>query len=356
MSGIPADVPPADVPTSSMASLRPLRAAVVGAGAFGRHHARIYTELAELGIRLVGIVDPGSDAPRELAQRFGVPQVAQVDELPEVPDLVSVAVPTTLHRVVAEPLLRRGIHCLIEKPLASCGADAEALVAAAAAGGACLQVGHVERFNPVLAAADRLEQAPVYIEVHRLAPYRARTRDVGVVMDLMIHDLEILNHLVGEEARDVSAVLRTDHGGGEDVAQVRLVWPSGCVAHVTASRVADERVRQLRIFTPASYLRLDLDKPEAHLGDAPAEDGWEAYWRGQAARPAGLTSVGGELPSAERALALSALPVESAEPLKAELEAFAASVRGGARPLVGGREGWRALALAERILGCQATS
>jgi len=323
----------------------------VGAGAFGRHHARIYTELAELGIELVGIVDPGTDAPRELAQRFGVPQVASVDELPEAPDLVSVAVPTTRHRAVAEPLLRRGIHCLIEKPIASCGADAQALVEAAAAGGACLQVGHVERFNPALAPVNDLGETPVYIEVHRLAPYRARTRDVGVVMDLMIHDLEILNHLVGEEAETVVAETRTDHGGGEDVAQVRLEWPSGCVAHVTASRVAAGRLRQLRVFTPGGYLRLDLDGQEAHAGRTLRVEGWEAYWMGQAARPAAHTALAGDLPAEERQLALTALPLGAAEPLRAELEAFVASVRGGPGPLVGGREGWRALELAERILG-----
>ena len=301
----------------------------------------------------MGIVDPSSEAPRELAQRFGVPHVARVEDLPEVPDLVSVAVPTTLHRVVAEPLLRRGIHCLIEKPIASCGADAEALVDAAAEGGACLQVGHVERFNPVLATAADLQEAPLYIEVHRLAPRRVRTRDVGVVMDLMIHDLELLNHLVGAEAQQVSAQTRTDHGGGEDVAQVRLEWLSGCVAHVTASRVAEQQRRQLRIFTPTGYLRLDLDNQGAFAGSIGSVAGWGEYRSSRASRPAALTgeALAGDLPEQERRLALTALPVGTGEPLRAELEAFAASVRGGSGPLVGGREGWRALALAERILG-----
>ena len=181
----------------NQAATRPLRAAVVGAGAFGRHHARIYSEMAAEGVRLVGLVDIDPRGPRALAERLDVPLVGSIGALPEPVDLVSVVVPTTAHRSVAAPLLRQGIHCLVEKPIADSTPDARALVEAADLGGACLQVGHVERFNPVMAAVDRLGEAPLYIEVHRLAPFRARATDVGVVMDLMIHDLDILHHLVG---------------------------------------------------------------------------------------------------------------------------------------------------------------
>jgi len=333
--------------------LPPLRAAVVGAGAFGRHHARIYSEMAEVGVHLVGIVDPAADGPGDLARRLGVAHVRDFAELPELPDLVSVAVPTTAHRTVAEPLLRRGIHCLVEKPIAAVSADAEALVRAAAEGGACLQVGHVERYNPVLAAAERLADAPLYIEAHRLAPHRPRARDVGVVMDLMIHDLEILNHLVGEVPDTVEAVARTIHGGAEDIASARIRWPSGCVAHVTASRVATQRMRTTRIFTRSGYLCLDYDGHEARLLEPHARgEAWQRDVGALAARGPSLDEArtSGRRPAFETGLAAEPLPLGEAEPLRAQLDALVDCVRRGRQPLVGGLEGLRALALAERIL------
>ncbi|MHC5011510.1 MAG: Gfo/Idh/MocA family protein [Planctomycetota bacterium] len=286
-----------------------LRAAAVGVGAFGRHHARIYSEMRDDGVRLVGLVDTDPEGPRPLAEKLGVPLVPTVEDLPEPVDLISVAVPTVDHRRIAEPLLRRGVHCLVEKPLAGSCADAEALRRAAVDGNAVLQVGLVERFNPVMA--------------------------VGVVMDMMIHDLDIVNHLVGEEAARVDAVGVPVVSEFEDIANARLTFPSGCVANVTASRVSHQRMRRFRIFSREAYLSLDYDKREALLVRAPAR---------------GANGLPDPIPASVHPLATEKLPIHDAEPLREEIGALVQSIRNGHTPRVGAGEGIRALALAERIL------
>jgi predicted dehydrogenase len=309
-------------------SASPLRVGVVGVGAFGRHHARIYHDLGA-DVRLVGLVDTDPRGPREVAERLRVPLVRRVEDLPEPPDLVSVAVPTADHRRIAEPLLRAGIHCLVEKPLAGSSVDARALVAAARAGNAILQVGLVERFNPVRQALDRLGSPPSYLEVHRLAPHSPRGADVGVVMDLMIHDLDLIHALVGEEAEEVEAVGVAVVGPHEDVANARSTFPSGCVANVTASRVALARRRRFQVFSPEAWLSLDFDRREALLMRPQAD-------------------LGDRDP--RELLEPQKLPIQDAEPLREELAALVRAVRRRARPEVGGAEGLRALCLAERIL------
>lgn len=302
---------------------RPLRAAVIGVGSFGRHHARIFRELEREGVTLVGLVDTDPNGPRDVAAELGVPLVESVDALPGPIDVVSVAVPTVDHRRVAEPLLLRGVHCLVEKPLAGSTADAGALVDAAHRGNAVLQVGLVERFNPVRSALDRLGAPPAFLEVHRLAPFSTRSTDVGVVMDLMIHDLDLVNHLVGEEAERVEAVGVPVLGPHEDMANARITFPSGCVANVTASRASLQRMRRFRIFSTDGYLALDYDRKHALL-----------------VRP----------PQGDSGLVTEELPIRDAEPLRAELAALVAAIREERRPEVGGPDGLRALALAERIL------
>ena len=325
--------------------MKEIRAAVIGVGAFGRHHARIYHELREEGVRLVGLVDVDPVGPGEVARRLGVPLVACVGDLPEPVDVVSVAVPTVDHRKVAEPLLLRGIHCLVEKPIAGSTLDARALVNAAERGGAVLQVGLVERFNPVMAALDRLGDRPVFFEVHRLAPFSFRAADVGVVMDMMIHDLDILNHLVGEEAEHVDAVGVPIISSHEDIANARITFPSGCVANVTASRVSLQKMRRIRIFSPEAYLSLDYDRREALLvRRASCLKDWMA--RGGPGRCVAPDPV----PSFQEMLETEKLPIHDAEPLREEISALVAAVRNGRRPSVGGNEGLRALRLAERIL------
>ncbi len=330
----------------------PLRAAVVGVGAFGRHHARIYKEMPADDVRLVGLVDIDPVGPRGVADEHGVPLVSSVADLAEPVDVVSVAVPTTAHRSVAEPLLRRGVHCLVEKPIAGSTRDARALVAAAEEAGACLQVGLVERFNPVTAALDRLGDPPVYVEVHRLAPFHGRASDVGVVMDLMIHDLDILNHLVGEDAQEVSAVGVSVTGGHEDVANARVTFPSGCVANITASRVSETRMRRFRVFTRSGYLSLDYDSREARLVRPSRLPRWSDRIALLAAQEPDLGDVrtSGRCAPFEHSLRTERLPIADAEPLRSEIEALVHTVRGADHPGVPGADGLRALDLAERIL------
>jgi predicted dehydrogenase len=321
-----------------------VRVAVVGVGSFGRHHARIYGELADRGVRLVGLVDTDAAAASELAARLGVPRVARVEELPGPIDLVSVAVPTVDHRRVAEPLLARGVHCLVEKPLAGSTRDAEALIEAARRGGAQLHVGLVERYNPVLSALARLGSPPAFVEVHRLAPFGFRASDTGVVMDLMIHDLDLLNRVMGGLPERVEAVGVPVVSGHEDIANARLVWPGGAVANVTASRVSLQRMRRVRIFTRESYLALDFDRREALL----VRPG--AGLAGAAARAAEGLIAAADLPPFRDLLDIERLPLPEGEPLKEELLAAVTSVREGAPAPVPAEEGLKALRLAERIL------
>ena len=306
-----------------------LRAAVIGVGSFGRHHARILHELGSEGVRLVGLVDLDAEGPRDLAERFRVPLVSHVDALPEPVDVVSVAVPTAEHRKVAEPLLERGVHCLVEKPVAGSRGDAEALVSAARRGGAVLEVGLVERFNPVRSALDRMGAPPAFLEVHRLAPFARRSTDVGVVMDLMIHDLDLVSHLVGEDASRIDAVGVPVFGPHEDLANARITFPSGCVANLTASRASLQRMRRFRIFSREGYLSLDYDHQKALLVRPPAEPPSEASLS---------------------ALAMEELPIRDTEPLREELVALVRAVREGRGPGSGWEDALRALGLAEQIL------
>jgi predicted dehydrogenase len=325
----------------------PLRVAVVGVGGFGRHHARIYKELEPEGVRLVGLVDLDPERPKELAARLGVPVATTLEGLPERCDAVTVAVPARAHRQVAEPLLARGVHCLVEKPIATNVADAEALLAAARRGGAVLQVGHVERFNPVMAAVERLGIRPVFVEVHRLSPFSFRSADVGVVEDLMIHDLDIVLHLTGEEPTGVEAVGVPVIGEREDIANARLTFPGGAVANVTASRVSLTKMRKIRIFSSDAYVSLDYDRREAVLvRKSPLLTRAEMERRaGGGADLSALAGVDfGDL------LTVETLPIEDADPLTEELRSFVGAVRSGSPPRVGGLEGMKALAVAERIL------
>lgn len=320
--------------------MREVRTAVVGVGAFGRHHARIYGELRDQGVRLVGLVDVDATGPLELARRLGVPLVPRLEDLPGPVDLVSVAVPTIDHRRIAEPLLARGVSCLVEKPVAGSTVDAQALVDAARRGGALLQVGLVERFNPVLEALSRLGGRPVFLEVHRLAPFSFRGADTGVVMDLMIHDLDILNHLVGEDPERVDAVGVPVISAHEDIVNARLTYPSGAVANVTASRVSLQKMRRVRIFTREAYMSLDYDHREALLVRRSKRlTEWMGH-RDAAPPPSAFTDL----------LDTEMVAIPAGEPLKEEIVAAVEAVRSGCAPRVGGDEGLRALKLAERIL------
>lgn len=299
----------------------PVRVAVVGTGALGRHHVRILGELPEAD--LVGIVDHRLDRAQELAQEHGTVALASAAELPGRVDAVVVAVPTVDHHAVTVPLLEAGLHTLVEKPIAPSLEEADAMVAAAA--DRVLAVGHVEFYNPAVQALLALADLPGYVEVQRMSAFTPRSLDVDVVLDLMIHDLQILHAIDPSPVREIRATGISVLSDRVDIANVRLEFESGCVANLTASRVSAERMRKLRVFLHRSYYSLDYQEQ--------AIQGYE------------LVEASGA-----RAIRPANLPVEKAEPLKAELQHFLAACRGEAVPLVDGVQGRAALATALGIV------
>ncbi len=307
----------------------PVRIGVVGVGHLGQHHARVYAGLP--GVRLVGVADVDPARRAEAAARFGVPGHADHRELLGRVDAASVAVPTKHHAAVAADLLAGGVDVLLEKPMADSVAEANALLHQAAAHGRILQVGHIERFNGAVRALRGLVDSPGFVEVHRLGPYAGRSTDVDVILDLMIHDIDIVLSLVRSPLRDVQAVgvpVLTDQ---VDIANARLQFASGCVANLTASRVSANRMRKIRLFQRDAYLSVDYAAQEVVL-----------YRR---LPPAPGAGGGAGLPRIVR----EEVPIDRAEPLQLELESFVACVRERARPIVSGEDGRDALHVAEAI-------
>ena len=295
-----------------------LRVGVAGAGAMGRNHARIY-ELLD-GVRLEGVYDVDCSRAEAVATEFGGKAVSSLEALSECCEAVSVTVPTNRHAAIGGQLLRQGTHILVEKPIASSEEEAEKLVQLAATTGKVLQVGHVERFNPVLRHLERRLDRPKFIEAHRLSPFPNRSLDIGVVLDLMIHDLEIILHLVASPLVHIDAIgvpVLTSH---EDIANARLRFENGCVANVTASRISPDRMRKIRVFQENCYLSLDYQ-----------EQNGKVFW-----------TESGDIQTAE-------VEVDRSEPLMAELSAFVDAVRGNEGPAVTGPQGAAALETALRI-------
>jgi predicted dehydrogenase len=300
-----------------------LRVAVVGTGALGRHHVRILSELP--GAQLVGIHDARPEVASALAEEHGTRAYADLDALAAEVDAVVLAVPTTDHAKLGVQLLERGLHVLVEKPIAASLAEADALIAAADRAGRVLAVGHVEFFNPAVQALLGEGTRPGFVEVQRLGVFSPRSLDVDVILDLMIHDLQILDALDPSGVAEIRATGIAVLSPRIDIANVRLQMASGCVANLTASRVSAERVRKLRVFGPNRYLSLDYPSQELkgyELQDSP--DG--------------------------RRIAPLDLQVVQGEPLRRELEAFLRACRGEATALVDGRQGRRALATALAVL------
>ncbi|MBZ5541349.1 MAG: Gfo/Idh/MocA family oxidoreductase [Acidobacteriia bacterium] len=300
-----------------------IRVAVVGAGEFGRNHARVYRELE--GAELVAIVDRDPARAAQVAAQFGGVPLASVDELPGRVDAVSLAVPTVDHFAVGVRLLDMGLDLLVEKPMAASLSEADALLAAAQRGARILQVGHLERFNPAVTAVVPILNRPLFFEVHRLGVFTPRSLDVDVIYDVMIHDLDILLALVGEPVAEVKAVgipVLTDK---VDIAHARIEFAGGAVANVTASRVSTERVRKMRFFQQHEYVSLDYARRDA--------------LRVRVARPG---------PQPE--FAFEKLAAEPLEPLRAELLDFLGSVRTRRVPRVSGAAGRAALELAVRVM------
>jgi predicted dehydrogenase len=295
-----------------------IKIGVVGVGAIGRNHARIYSESSSA--ELIAVFDSDGDAASAIAGQYGARAVDTLEELCELVDAASIATPTSTHRVVGEVLLGAGKHVLIEKPIADSAKDAKVLVRLAAEQNCILQVGHIERFNPVLGEIEERLTDPRFIEVHRLSPFPNRSVDIGVVLDLMIHDLEIVLHLVKSEVESIDAVGVPVLTAREDIANARIRFKSGCVANITSSRISPEKMRKLRVFQGDSYLSLDYQEQEGEL-----------YWK-----------EGMEIKK-------QPVSVEKVEPLKRELEAFIDCAIAGRQPAVSGREATAALELAIEI-------
>jgi predicted dehydrogenase len=312
--------------------------AVVGVGVFGRNHARVYKELELQGepVRLVGVVDPNLDRADAVAREFGCRAFGTVEQMLTTHSEVrsaSVAAPTVHHLEVARALMEGGVDVLIEKPLAASLAEADELVRLAADRKRIAQVGHLERFNPGVRATIPLLTHPMFFEVHRLSVFTPRSLDVDVVLDLMIHDLDIVLSFANSPVKEVRAVGLPILSGKVDIANVRLEFESGCVANFTASRVSTERVRKLRFFQPRQYVSVDYGRQEV-LVFTVGEDGSAA-----------------STPTVNPQIKLGKPPVTSEEPLQAELRSFLHAVRKRSTPVVSLEDGRRALALALEILG-----
>lgn len=323
-----------------------LRVAVVGAGAFGRNHLRVYRELQDAGhdIQLVAVVDNSSSVAAKAAAEFrvaGFDSVAACLSAVGRLDAASVCVPTVHHAAAAEPLLAAGVDLLIEKPLAANLADADRILELAHFHGRIVQTGHLERFNPAVTAARRHLHRPMFFEAHRLSIFTPRSLDVDVVLDLMIHDLDIVLSLVASPVREVRAVGLPVLSNKVDIANVRLEFENGCIANFTASRVSTERVRKLRFFQPHQYLSLDFARQDLLMIDVTAAAGMDP------AQLVAMAQAAGQHPS--EGLSLSKVPVEAGEPLRLEIESFLNSVRTRTVPLVSAKDGRAALALALEI-------
>ncbi len=333
-----------------MDDVQTMEVAVVGVGRMGRHHARIWKSIP--GARLVAVVDANSKNAADVAQTHGCCAHSNVSELLQHhPDVkaVSVAVPTVHHLNAARPLLERGIACLIEKPLAPDVAQARELVQLAAAHQAVLQVGHTERFNPALRALVNMQLTPRFIDVQRVSPMTFRSLDVGVVMDMMIHDLDIVLSLVQSSLLKVDAVGVSVLGAHEDVANVRLTFTSGCVANITASRMALKTERRMRLFSESAYVSLDYQNRTGIVitqrGNAAVLDDV----RQKIAAGADLSNLDYSKLVNIQPLTMD-LPPEERDPLTAELSSFLQAVVSRTQPVVDGAAGASAVEAAQRIV------
>jgi predicted dehydrogenase len=302
-----------------------LRAAVIGVGYLGNFHAQKYALLPD--VELVGIVDNDPVRAAEVATKLGTRAFGDHRELIGLVDAVSVVVPTQFHHAVAKDFLAAGIHVLIEKPITVTIEEADELIALAEQNRAVFQVGHLERFNPVLVALDDVLKEPLFIESVRIAPFKPRGTDVNVVLDLMIHDIEIIQHIVKSPVERVDAVGAPVFTGEEDIANARILFENGCVANVTASRISLKSERKMRIFQRDTYITLDFQNRKVLLAQ-----------KGSGELFPGVPNVRVD----ERELG-------EADALRSEIESFLAAIRDGKPPQVSGLDGRMALETALKI-------
>ncbi len=295
-----------------------IRAGVVGVGSIGKNHARIYSDLP--GVEFSAVFDTTPETAKAISKQFGARIVGDLSEFSSLVDVATVATPTSHHHEIGMFLLNEGKHLLIEKPITETPKQAEELVKLAKERALILQVGHVERFNPILSALEPRLTKPRFIEAHRLSPYPFRSVEIGVILDLMIHDLEIILHLVRSPVKRIDAVGVPVLSKGEDIANARIRFENGCVANVTASRISPEKMRKIRVFQEDAYLSLDYQNQSAEL----------------------YRLVNG-------AITREPVEVDKDEPLKRELQSFVDCARKGLQPVVSGAEAAAALALAIEI-------
>lgn len=303
-----------------------LRAAVIGVGYLGRFHAQKYRALE--GVELVGVVDASRERAEEVAAEVGTAAFVDYRELLERVDLVSIVVPTHFHFAVARDCLLAGRHVLLEKPITQTVAEAEALIRVATEKNLVFQIGHLERFNPAVMALQGIIRNPMFVESHRLTPFRPRGTDVNVVLDLMIHDIDIILNLVASPIRGVQSVGVPVMSEEVDIANARLQFENGCVANVTASRVSRDAMRKIRIFQPDAYISIDYQARKISILRKGAD--------------------GAPIPGLPQVM-MEERSFEQGDPLLDEIRAFVASVRDGSPPVVSGEDGKRALELALQI-------
>jgi predicted dehydrogenase len=332
-----------------------IRVAVLGVGALGQNHARIYAELAGAGpVEFTGIFDTNADAARKIAAKHNARIFSSVAELAAASDAVNIVTPTVTHFAIAKTLLAQGKHVLIEKPMTDDTAQAAELVQLAQQKNCVLQVGHVERFNPVFKYLETAAPEPRFIECHRLSPYPARSTDIGVVLDLMIHDLDVVLAFVKSPVTNVDAVGIPVLSKSEDIANARLRFANGCVANLTASRVSPEKMRKIRVFsgpTNPCYISLDYRAQEGFIYRIAREGEQETpLLKKVLAAKLGVgkdSTIVSEF--AGKKIVREPVPIAKDEPLKLELQSFVECVREKQTPVVSGESAKRALDLAFEI-------
>lgn len=292
-----------------------LKCGVAGVGYLGQHHARIYAELDS--VDFMGIYEPDTERAREIADKYGCEIYRSLEALAEACDAVSVVVPTDKHHKVAVPLLEGGCHLLIEKPICQSLGEAADILSRAQKAGLLVQVGHIEHFNPVMSFLEQEVSEPKFITADRLAPFQPRGTEVGVTLDLMIHDIGIILQLVKSPVKQVQSVGVNVLSKTEDIANARIEFENGCVANLNTSRVSSKKLREIRVFQPNGYLSLDFMNQTGHV----------------------VRVKDGQLSTVE-------VPIEKGEPLKLELASFVESVNARKQPKVGGELGKTALELA----------
>jgi predicted dehydrogenase len=313
-----------------------IKCGVVGVGSLGQHHARIYASLPTA--ELAGIFETNDARAAEICGKFNCRRFSTLEELGETCDAVSVVVPTDKHAAVALPLLAKGCHLLIEKPICASLVEAEQVLNAAKAAGVLVQVGHIEHFNPVMGFLEKEVSQPRFISAERLAPFTPRGTEVGVVLDLMIHDIGIVLELVKSPVVRVDSVGVSVLSKTEDIANARIQFANGCVANLSTSRMSLKKVREIRVFQPSGYFSFDFMNQSGHL-----------------VRKAGMLEYAGKLisgaikPGDLSAVPIEPVPLQKGEPLALELAHFVESVSKAKEPKVGAALGKSALELAITI-------